>query len=105
MQPVVVHQRVSVRDSVAQPGRRTHPLGEVPIDHRAICQNVEAARCIVGWCPSFVGHPMRGDVDALLNRQEQVERGEITLLGVGDKLLPGPAEEGSGVIQPGCRPG
>lgn len=77
----VIQHGIAVRDSISETCRKTERSRDITIDHLAVGQNIERRRRIVWRRPARIGDPVRREVDALLNGQQQVEGGQIALSG------------------------
>jgi len=67
-------------------------------------KEVERRTGIVGLAPAFVGNPVRGQVDALLDGQEQLKERQVPVRTVTEKRLERPVKRRGAVVQPPASP-
>ena len=83
----VVEHGVPVGDAVSQTDGRAKRGRQITLDRRAVGQHIERRARLVGHLPRCVGHPMRREIDALLDAKKQVKDREVPIFRGGDECL------------------
>ena len=86
----VVEGGIAVRDSVAEAHRVAQDVGQFVGDDLVVGESVEGRSRVVGRWPAGVGHPVTGEIDAVLDGELEIERGQVAPGDVGEELLPRP---------------
>ena len=89
---------------IAQTDRTSKPLRQVATDLFVIRQDVEQGRGIVRNAPAGIRDPMGSEINALLNRQKDVEARQVAALHVGEEVFRRPSRQRLGIVEPSRGP-